>query len=68
MLLGTLGGSLLENILTFNGTIRVSEATAKAGQNKSLTNPQPSTSFEIQKYYKNEANFMVLIQEITYLK
>ena len=26
------------------------------------------TNFEIQKYYQNEINLMVFIQEITYLK
>ena len=68
MLLGTLGGSSFDNILTFTGTIRASEATATACQKKNLTNPQLLTNFEIQKYYQNEANFMGFIQEITYLK
>ena len=32
MSLGTLGASLLRNLLTFKGTIRAGEATIKAGQ------------------------------------
>ena len=33
MLLGTLGASLLENLLPGKGTIRAVEGTIKAGQN-----------------------------------
>ena len=32
MLLGTLGASLLENLLTIKGTIRAGEDTIRAGQ------------------------------------
>ena len=35
MLLGTLGASLVRNLLTFNGTIRVGEGTIRAGQDSS---------------------------------
>ena len=35
---------------------------------KFLMPPHPLTNFEIQKYYENDLNLMVLIQEIIFLK
>ena len=47
MLLGTLGDSLLGNLLTDIGTIRA----------KSLMPPPPLTNFKMQKCYENELKF-----------
>ena len=58
LLLGTLGASLLENILAGKGVVQVSEGTQS----------HPLTNFETQKYYQNEPNLKVFIQEITSLK
>ena len=63
MLLGTLGASLLGNLLTRKDTIRAGEGTITAAQTT-----HPLTNFEIQKYYKMNLNWMVFIQEIIYLK
>ena len=73
MLLGTLGTSLLGNILTGKGAIQKSQGwgiyragkgkgVVRAGygnnnKNGSLTPPYPLTVFEIQKYYKNETRY-----------
>ena len=50
MVLGTLGASLLKNLLTGEGTFRAVEGTIIAGKDY-LMLPQPLTNFEIQKYY-----------------
>ena len=69
MLLGTLGASLLGDILSKGlsgkGVIRAGEGTIRAGYGskrpslkKCLTlPPHPLTNFEIQKYYQNEPRF-----------
>ena len=56
MLLGTLGASLLENLLSGGkGVIRAGEGTKK---NQNLLIPfHPLTNFEIREYYKNERRF-----------
>ena len=61
MLLGTLGSSLLGDLLTKNlpgkGTVRAGEGFLRAGEGikkKALMPAHPSTNFEIQEYYKNE--------------
>ena len=56
MLLGTLGASLLGNILAGKGVIRAGEGTIRAGYGsksslkKFLIPPHPLTNFEIQAY------------------
>ena len=66
MLLGTLGASLLGNLLTGKGIVRTGSRNKKRKRNcKSwfkktmglLIPPHPLTNFEIQKYYKNEPKF-----------
>ena len=65
MLLGTLGASLLGDILSRKGVIRAGEGTIRAGYGskrpslkKILTLPaHPLTKFEIQEYYQNEPKF-----------
>ena len=60
MLLGTLGASLLENLLTGKGTVRAGEGTLRAGEGikkNALMPPHPLTNFEIRKYYENEPRF-----------
>ena len=68
MLLGTLGVSLLGDLLTKNlsgkGTIRAGEGAIRAGYGSKrsllkifLTPPHPLTNFEIQAYYQNEPRF-----------
>ena len=61
MLLGTLGASLLGNLLTGKGFVRAGEATIRAGYSasikKALIPPHPLTNFEIKNYYKNEPRF-----------
>ena len=52
MLLGTLGASLLGNLLTEKGTVRAGGIKKKA-----LMPPHPLTNFEIRKYYENEPRF-----------
>ena len=62
MLLGTLGASLLGNILTGKGVVRAVEGTARVGygskksslKKKLLIPPHPFTNFETQMYYQNE--------------
>ena len=69
MLLGTLGASLLGDILSKGlsgkGVIRAGEGTIRAGygskktfRKKILTLPaHPLANFEIQEYYQNEPRF-----------
>ena len=64
MLLGTLGASLLENLLTgVKGIVRAGEGVIRAGdgvkkkQLNSLLPFHPLTNFEISEYYKNEPRF-----------
>ena len=64
MLLGTLGATLLGNMLagkgvmrTGEGTIRAGEGAIRAGQYFYLLLRHPLTNFEIEKYYQNEPNF-----------
>ena len=64
MLLGTLGASLLGDLLTKNlsgkGTVRSGKGFLRAGEGikkKALMPPHPLTNFEIKEYYKNEPRF-----------
>ena len=64
MLLGTLGASLLGDILTRNlsgkGTVRARGGTIRAGEgikNEDLMPPHPLTNFEIKEHYENEPRF-----------
>ena len=63
MLLGTLGASLLGNMLAGKGVIRAGEGTARVGygsKRSSLKNPHPPhplTNFKIQMYDQNEPIF-----------
>ena len=62
MLLGTLGASLLGNILTGREINWAGEGVVRAGygnNNKKgfLMAPHPLTNFEIQKYYQNNPRF-----------
>ena len=66
MLLGTLGASLLGNMLAGKGIVRAGSGIKKRKRNcKSwlwklngfLMLPRPLTNFEIQKYYQNESRF-----------
>ena len=66
MLLGTLGTSLLGNLLAGKGIVRAGSGNKKgkgivrAGYGKILEFLMPShplTNFEIQKYYQNETRF-----------
>ena len=70
MLFGTLGASLLGNILPGKGMNRVGEGIVRADygnknvrktttkkQKGFLMLPHPLTNFEIQKYYHNQAKF-----------
>ena len=66
MLLGTLGASVLENLLTGKGILRAGSGNkeekgiAGVGSGKKmgfLMPPHPLTNFEIQKYYKNGPRF-----------
>ena len=63
MLLGTLGASLLGNMLAGKGVIRARELTARVGSKKPslkkifLIPPHPLTNFEIQMYYQNKSRF-----------
>ena len=60
MLLGTLEASLLGNLLTRKGTVRVGEGAVRAGEaikKKALMPPHPLTNFEIKVYYENEPRF-----------
>ena len=61
MLLGTLGASLLGNLLSGKGTVRAGEGIVRAGYNssvkKALIPQHPLTNFEIKEYYENEPRF-----------
>ena len=63
MLLGTLGASLLGNLLTGGkGILRAGEGVVRAGKGvkkklNSLLPFYPLTNFEISEYYKNEPRF-----------
>ena len=64
MLLGTLGASLLGNLLTGRkGIVRAGEGVIRAGEGvkkkklNSLLPFHPLTNFEISEYYKNEPKF-----------
>ena len=63
MLLGTLGASLLGNLLTGKGIIRASEGIVRAGEGSkkkklNLLLPfHPLTNIEISEYYSNEPRF-----------
>ena len=63
MLLGTLGASLLGNLLTGKGIIRAGDGIVRAGEgskkNKlnSLSPFHPLTNIEISEYYSNEPRF-----------
>ena len=54
MLLGTLGASLLGNLLSRKGIVRAGEGIKKK---KSLMPSHPLTNFEIGNYYENEPTF-----------
>ena len=62
MLLGTLGESLLGNLLTGKRTITAGEGIARVGygssvKKKVLIPPHPLTNFERKEYYENEPRF-----------
>ena len=61
MLLGTLGASLLGNLLTGKGIVRTGEGVVRAGYGlqlkKALISPHPLTNFEIKDCYENEPRF-----------
>ena len=62
MLLGTLGASLLGNLLSGKGTVRAEEGIVRAGygssiKKKALIPPHPLTKFEIKEYYENKPRF-----------
>ena len=63
MLLGTLGASVLGNLLTGKGIMRAGDGIVRAGSG-SKKNPlnlllpfHPLTNIEISEYYKNEPRF-----------
>ena len=56
MLLGTLGASLLGNLLTGKGIVRAGEGSKKNKLN-SLLPFHPLTNIEIKEYYSNEPRF-----------
>ena len=56
MLLGTLGASLLGNLLTGRVLIRAGEETIRTGENV-LMLLHPLSNFEMQKYYEHEPKF-----------
>ena len=66
MLLGTLGASLLGNLLTGKRIVRAGSGNKKRKRNckswfwktmEFLMPPHPLTNFEIQKFYQNEPRF-----------
>ena len=60
MLLGTLGASLLGNLLTGGkGIVHAGKGVIRAGERvkKKLNFFHPLTNFEISEYYKNEPKF-----------
>ena len=74
MLFGTLGASLLGNLLSSGkgivradegatkgtGIVRAGEGAKKKKQKFNLMPPHPLTNFEISEYYKNEPKFKVV--------
>ena len=75
MLLGTLGASILGDLLTGGkGIMRAGDGIVRAGEGSgskennlnSLLPFHPLTNIEISEYYKNEPRFMVCIREIIY--
>ena len=56
ILSGTLGASLITNLLTEKRKIRAGEGTIGAYPNF-LMSPHPLISFEIRKYYQNDPEF-----------
>ena len=79
MLLGTLGASLLGNLLTGKGVVRAGygnnkgKGVVRAGYGNQLKKigflilPHPLTNFEIRSIIKINYGLMVFIQEIIYL-
>ena len=62
MLFGTLGASLLGNLLSGKGTVRAGEGMLMAGygssiEKKALIPSHPLTNFDIKYYYENEPRF-----------
>ena len=62
MLLGTLGASLLGNLLSGKGMMRAGEGNVRAGEGSkkklnSLLPFHPLTNIEINEYYINEPKF-----------
>ena len=62
MLLGTLGASLLGNLLSGKGTVRAGKGIVRAGydssiKKKALIPPHPLTIFEIKEYCENKPTF-----------
>ena len=63
MLLGTLGASLLGNLLTGKGIMRAGDRIVRAGEGgkknnlNSLLPFDPLTNIEISEYYSNEPRF-----------
>ena len=61
MLLGSLGASLLGNLLTGKETARAGEGIIRASYGlqlkKPLILPHPLTTFEIKQYYEYEPGF-----------
>ena len=73
MLLGTLGASLLGNLLSGKGTTRAGEGIVRAGYGSSIRKnalipPHLLMNFEIEGYFLKTSVLMVFILEITYLK
>ena len=73
MLLGTLGASLLGNLLTGKGIMRAGDGIVRAGEGSgskknlnSLLPFHPLSNIEINEYYKNEPRLMVCILKIIY--
>ena len=56
MLLGTLGATLLGNLLTGKDTIRAGEDIIRSRPGFLMPH-HPLTNFERQKYYQNESKF-----------
>ena len=65
MLLGTLGASLLVNMLAGKGVIRSGEGTIRAGYgSKKIVTPHPLTNFDIKACYQNEPRFNEIYSRI----
>ena len=59
MLLGTLGASLIGNLLIGKGAVTAGEGNIRAGEGmkKALIPPPPLTNFAIKDYHENEPRF-----------